>query len=339
MKRAVIAPDKFRGTASAREAAQAMAETVERFGYRCDILPMSDGGEGLLEAFGGSVKSISVTGANKQPVEAMYKIDGEVALIEMAQAAGLSLVGGPQKNDPMAATTRGVGELIKDALFSGATRIIVGCGGSATTDGGYGAIEAIEPAVRLKGVELVVATDVEITFTEAARDFAPQKGATPAEVALLTKRLEALEKYYFQRFGVDISSVKGGGAAGGLAGALVALGGHIVSGFEVVAETTGFFEALEGADLVVTGEGFLDEQSYRGKVVGQVTDLAAAKSIPYLVVVGEYEPEVVRERADRAQIFSLVQNVGAQRALGDVLGSIKDTTEVALLSNGYLVGS
>ena len=136
MTKALVVPDKFRGTASATQIAHSMAEVLESAGYQVETFPMSDGGEGLVEVMGGANRSLSVTSANGGKVTAGYRLDGDTAVIEMAAAAGLSLVGGAEHNDAMSASTKGVGELIKAAVFAGAKRIIVGCGGSATTDGG-----------------------------------------------------------------------------------------------------------------------------------------------------------------------------------------------------------
>ena len=188
--------------------------------------------------------------------------------------------------------------------------------------------------VRLKGTDLVVACDVETLFDDAAREFSSQKGASPAQVALLSLRLEALERQYKARFGVDVSSLKGGGAAGGLAGGLAAIGGRLVSGFEVVAEANGLYEALEDASLIVTGEGYLDAQSYRGKVMGHVTSIALDHSIPCLVIVGDCDQEVLAQRGDRSKIFSLVAEVGEELAFESTLASVRDVLKRALVSNG-----
>ncbi len=330
MTKALVVPDKFRGTASATQIAHSMAEVLESAGYQVETFPMSDGGEGLVEVMGGANRSLSVTSANGGKVTAGYRLDGDTAVIEMAAAAGLSLVGGAEHNDAMSASTKGVGELIKAAVFAGAKRIIVGCGGSATTDGGLGAIEALEPVVRLKGVDLVAAVDVEIRFCEAATEFALQKGASSSESKLLTQRLEALEKLYLRRFDVDISSLQGGGAAGGLAGGLAAIGARIVPGFDVASEAMGLYEALEGASLIVTGEGYLDAQSFNGKVVGQVVSIAQDHSIPYLVLVGDFAPEVRNSRSDRSRIFSLVEQVGEEKAFTETLKSVKVALASAL---------
>ncbi len=195
-------------------------------------------------------------------------------------ASGLELVGGAEGNDPISASTTGTGELISAAVDLGATRVLVGVGGSATTDGGFGALRALYPPQRLRGVELLVACDVRTRFVDAARIFAPQKGASPAQVTLLERRLERLAQVYLEEHGVDVRELEGSGAAGGLAGGLAAVGAELVPGFELVADEVGLAERIEGADLVVTGEGFLDEQSFDGKVVGGVAELAAEVDVP-----------------------------------------------------------
>lgn len=310
----VVAPDKFRGTATAPEVAEWISQYLTELGKAVVKFPMSDGGEGLLSVFDGAVRSARVTSADGRDVTASYKLDGTQAIIESAAAAGLSLVGGPEHNHPLTATTKGVGELIREAVFAGAKRIIVGCGGSATTDGGLGAIEALEPISRLAGVELIVAVDVQTHFSQAAVEFAGQKGASPSQIELLSRRLKALEKRYQSRFGVDVSKIPGAGAAGGLAGGLAAIGGKIVSGFDLVSEVNGLHEALDDASLVITGEGYLDHQSFNGKVVGGVVALCVDKSIPYLVLSGDIDPEVYSRLPDRSRYFSLVSEVGYELA-------------------------
>ena len=166
--RILAAVDKFRGTATAAEVAAAISRAAETTGHTCDPCPVSDGGEGWLEAFGGPNRHTVVTGPLGDPVNAPWRITGVTAVIEMAQASGLLLAGGAEGNDPMGASTTGTGELIDAALDAGAKRIIVGLGGSATTDGGFGAIRAIRAKQRLRGVELLVACDVRTYFTDAA---------------------------------------------------------------------------------------------------------------------------------------------------------------------------
>lgn len=252
-------------------------------------------------------------------MEAVWRFQGTTAVIEMARASGLSLVGGSDANDALAASTRGTGELISAAVAAGARRIIVGLGGSATTDGGLGAVEAIFPVARLSGVDLIVAVDVMTAFTEAAREFAPQKGATPSQVDLLTRRLERLAQLYQERYSVDVSDLAGAGAAGGLAGGLVAIGGRIVSGFELVADELDLLGAIERADLVVTGEGLLDPASFDGKVVGGVVQMAEEVGVPVLVVAGEVADGV----GDRVDVVDLVDKFGRDRAMSDPEGCVR----------------
>ena len=190
--RVVIAPDKFKGTATATEITRGIAAVVTTCGHTAIGVPMADGGDGTLEALGGANRSTVVTGPNGELVEASWRLSQRVAVIEMALASGLVIAGGAENNDPLNATTRGTGELIDAAIARGAQRVIVGLGGSATTDGGLGAIEAIGSPARVAGVQLDVATDVNTLFVDAARVFGPQKGATAAQIAFLEARLRGL---------------------------------------------------------------------------------------------------------------------------------------------------
>lgn len=325
----VAAPDKFRGTATAAEVAAAIGHACWEAGHDCVEVPLADGGEGLLEALGGANRTNTVTGPLGRPVEAEWRLHRGTAVIESARASGLLLAGGPEGNDPLEATTAGTGELIDLAVRAGAKRIIVGLGGSATTDGGLGAIRAL-PVARLRGVELLVACDVTTRFTEAAEVFAPQKGARPAQVRLLTARLHELAGRYRDEFGVDVTDLDGAGAAGGLAGGLAAVGGRLVPGFELVADELGLDEALDGADLVVTGEGRLDQQSFEGKVVGGVAALAGEHGIPVAAVVGVADDEV----AGRLPTWSLVELFGPERAWTEPLGCVQAAAARVLAEYG-----
>jgi glycerate 2-kinase len=321
--RLVAAPDKFRGTAAAAEVAAAMGRAARAAGWRCDEVPMADGGEGTLDALGGPNRSSVVTGPLGAPVEAPWRLDGTTAVIEMALASGLALVGGAEGNDPVAASTAGTGELIAAALDAGARRVIVGVGGSATTDGGLAALRALHPLARLTGIELIVACDVRTRFLDAAADFAPQKGASSAQVELLRRRLERLAQVYEADHGRNVSDLEGAGAAGGLAGGLAAVGARLVPGFDLVADELELHERIEGADLVLTGEGFLDEQSFEGKVVGGVADLAADAGVAVVAVAGQVYDRV----GDRLRAISLVDAVGDQRAHEDTVAVIEELVE------------
>src|SRR5215207_5176771 len=303
--RVVAAMDKFRGTATAAEAAAAVGHAGWELGHDVDEVPMSDGGEGLLDVLGGPNRTSVVTGPLGAPVEAAWRIAQRTAVIEMARASGLLLAGGASGNDPLGASTIGTGQLIERALAEGARRVI----------GGLGAVEALHGSpARFRSVELEIACDVRTRFVDAAAVFAPQKGASPAQVGLLTARLSQLAQRYRTELGVDVTELVGAGAAGGLAGGLVALGGRIVPGFELVAEHVELAERIATADVVVTGEGHLDAQSLEGKVVGGVCELAAATGTPVVVIVGDVDPDVVADvERPGVSVVSLVDRFGPER--------------------------
>ena len=320
----LAAADKFKGTATAQQACAAIGHACWELGVDCTEIPMADGGEGTLDALGGANKTTLVTGPLGDPVEAAWRLHKGVAIIEMARASGLTLIGGAKHNDAIAASTTGVGELIDTALDTGVDKIIVCLGGSATTDGGYGAIRAIHAPARLRGVEFLVACDVDTLFTEAAEVFAPQKGATRTQVRLLTNRLERLAQMYSQQYGVDVSMTPGAGAAGGLAGGLMALGATLVPGFDLVADELGLHDAVRNADFVITGEGLLDELSFHGKVVGGVCDIAAEYQKPVATICGDVDDELSNDMRDAAHPFSLVQHFGDDASRSRVLHCIED---------------
>ena len=310
--RVLVCPDKFRGTLSAAEAAAAIAVGLHAAGIAdtCE-LPLADGGEGtldvLLAALDGEVCEASVTGPGGSPVVARWGLFRDrVAVIEMAQASGLALVRGA--NDPLTATTRGTGELIALAAESGATSAIVGVGGSATIDGGLGALEALGWRLPLP---VVVACDVQTLYRDAAVVFGPQKGAEPGVVDELTLRLVHLADELFRRTSVDVQHLPGSGAAGGLAGGLAALGATLSPGFTVVADAVGFWSQLEKATLVVTGEGRLDQTSLAGKVVGEVLRAAAAREIPAEVIAGDLASDIAGVLPGGAGAVSLVDLAGS----------------------------
>lgn len=314
MRPALVCPDKFKGTLSAADVAVAMAEGLRRAGFDpIESLPLADGGEGILDvlvaARGGSRRHATVTGPLGDPVDAEWALlPGGVAVVEMARASGLTLT--PRVRDPLRASTRGTGELIAVAIRAGARRVIVGVGGSATTDGGLAALEAL--GWSFGRVPVTVACDVITPFLDAARVFAPQKGATDAQVSLLTRRLASLADQYEQRTGVDVRGLSGAGAAGGLAGGLAAIGAELEPGFDVVANAVGLDDALEGVDLVVTGEGRLDATSFAGKVVGGVLEWSADAGVPNVAVVaGQVTAEAREEMAlhANAQLLALTDRV------------------------------
>jgi glycerate kinase len=313
IRRVVGAPDSFKETLSAREVAAAIGNACWGLGVECTEVPLSDGGEGLLDVLGGANRTTVVTGPLGDPVAAPWRFAHGTAIIEMAGASGLELVGGAAGNDPLGATTTGTGELIDHALDAGARRIIVGLGGSATTDGGFGAIRAITAIARLRRVELLVACDVTTRFLDAATVFGPQKGATEAQVEMLRRRLTRLSQMFSTEFGVDVEEFPGGGAAGGLGGALAALGGRLLSGFDLVADEVDLIDHLGGADLLVTGEGRLDATSFEGKVVGGAAALAAEHGIPVLVVAGSTDSDV--DVDESISIVSLTERFGIEMSM------------------------
>ncbi|MDQ1123862.1 glycerate kinase [Microbacterium trichothecenolyticum] len=325
--RVVIAPDKFKGTLTARQAADAMASAVrERWpDARLDVVPIADGGDGTVDSLGGATRVDEVSGPLGTPVRAAWRLDGGLALIESAAASGLVLAGGPGGNDPWHATSRGVGELIARALDAGATRVLVGAGGSATTDGGRGAMEALGERTPFAPGWVTVLTDTTVTFDDAARVFGPQKGADPEMVRRLGARLSMDAEEWTARFGIDVRGVPRTGAAGGLSGALHAAGADLVDGAAYIAEVRDLDAAIAGADLVLTGEGAFDETSLRGKGPGHVIALAAVHGVPALVVAGAASRDVAGEH-----VASLVETVGVREALANPPASVRTTTAVAL---------
>ncbi len=309
--RVLAAVDKFRGTATAQEVARAIANACWTTGHECVELPLADGGEGTLAALGGANQTLRVEGPLGAPVDVPWRLHRGTAVIEMALASGLQLVGGAEHNDPIAASTVGTGQVIDAALNLGAERIIVCLGGSATTDGGLGAVNAISTPARMKRVEVVVACDVETSFVDAAEVFAPQKGASAAQVKFLRNRLLSTAELYERRFGVDVTKIPGGGAAGGLAGGLFALGASLVPGFDVVAEELHFHEALGSCDVVITGEGRLDSTSFDGKVVGAVAEYAKRSKKPVVAICGDVDSSAKTFSAEhQLQAVSLLQRFG-----------------------------
>jgi glycerate kinase len=322
----LVAPASFKGSLSALEAGEAIrrgfARAVPLAVVR--VVPLADGGEGTVEALcravGGQMRTATVTGPlGSETVQARWAIlSGGLAVIEMAQASGLPLVK-PERRDPMATTTAGTGELIREALAAGCRSVLVGLGGSATVDGGLGAMRAlgagfldeqgrpvppggrgllhlhrIDPAgldPRLSGVSFTVLADVDNPLTGpdgAARVFGPQKGADPDAVVALDRGLANLARVAARDLGSpNLATLPGGGAAGGLGLALVAfLGARIVSGIDYVMEATGLAEQMAWADIVVTGEGQLDGQSRHGKACSGVARLAGAVGRPVVAIVG-----------------------------------------------------
>jgi len=287
-QRFLVAPDSFKGTFGPAEVAEAIAAGIEEGGGEAERCPVADGGEGTMEvllgALGGERRRAAVHDPLRRPLEASFGLlgDGDAAIVETAQASGLPLLAEAER-DPERADSFGTGELIAAAAAAGARRVLLAVGGSASTDGGAGAIEALRGAGLLGTVEIEVLCDVTATYEEAAPLFAPQKGADAAAVARLAARLDA----FAGELPRDPRGVAMGGCAGGLSGGLWAYGARLRPGAAFVLDAIGFDERLARADAVVGGEGRFDSQSLGGKVVGEIANRCAAAGKPLHLVVGE----------------------------------------------------
>lgn len=283
MTRALVCPDKFKGTFTSIEVCAALASGLRDAGWDAVELPAGDGGEGtaaaLIASVGGDWVEARASDALGRPVEARFALltDGTAA-VDAAEAIGLWRLD-PEERDPLAATSRGAGELVAAALAV-ARAVIVGSGGTATVDGGAGALGVLPPSARGR---LRVACDVRTPWEDAASVFGPQKGADAAAVALLSERLAALAALLPR----DPTGVPGGGCGGGLSGGLwAAFDAELVPGAELVLQALDFDEKLRGASLVVTGEGRLDAQTAEGKLVGVVAEWARSARVPCVAIVG-----------------------------------------------------
>ncbi len=321
----LIAPDKFKGSLTALQAAQAIDRGIKQADPRAKtiLLPLADGGEGTVDAIlnvvEGVIEKVTVTGPLGTPVEASYGIiNRTTAIVEMAAASGLQLVPEDKRN-PMITTTYGTGELIVAALDRGCTKIVIGIGGSATNDAGMGMAQTlgvrfyddnnVEQAIgngreinnirhidvggidpRVKTTEFVAASDVQNPLygpTGAAFVYSPQKGATPEMIERLDQGLKNFASVVKNDLNIDIVSVPGAGAAGGLGAGLIAFtGAMVVSGIRLVIEMTGLRQRLKEADLVITGEGKIDGQSLYGKVISGVAGEAKRRHIPVVALGG-----------------------------------------------------
>lgn len=322
----LVAPDKFKGTLTARQAAEAIAVAVRAMGGTVEMLPIADGGEGTVDAFGGPNRTSTVTGPLHTPVAAGWRLADGIAVIESAAACGLVVAGGAEGNDPMSATTRGAGELIAEALTAGAREVLVGMGGSASTDGGIGALEALAEHLPLPPGRVQVLTDVTTPYRDAAVVFGPQKGASAEQIAILTERLQNAAGALRNRFGVDVWDLPRAGASGGLSGGLAAAGAELTGGAEMVTDRLGLGERLERADAVVTGEGQFDATSLAGKGPGLVVAEAQLRGIPVLVVAGVVSPDV----SGTCPTVSMVSTVGPDEALRNPERSLSTAAEAGL---------
>lgn len=325
MSKIILAPDSFKGTLSAGEVCKAMEEGIRRVIPEAEVcsVPIADGGEGTVDAFltalPGERRKVVVQGPFGDPVEACYGVmaKGKTAVIEMAACAGLPLAEG--RLDPEHASTYGVGQLMADAVDRGCETIILGLGGSCTNDGGAGAaagagaifyrkdhtafvptggtLEEIDDVDlsalrdRFSGVEILAMCDVENPLfgeTGAAYVFGPQKGADSAMTERLDHGLRALDRMASRRLGANLANIPGAGAAGGMGyGVMAFFGAKLRSGIDTVLSTVGFRELLQGADLVLSGEGKLDAQSVHGKVASGVASWTKAEGVPLIIEAGQ----------------------------------------------------
>ncbi|MFA9423933.1 MAG: glycerate kinase [Sedimentibacter sp.] len=330
MKKAVLIPDSFKGTLSSKEICTIISKSINKYFPECKIIsiPVADGGEGsvdcFLSALGGEKIYETVKNPYFEDMQAYYGLlnNGETAVIEMASCAGLPLVEG--RKDPRKTSTYGVGQLILAAANRGCKRIIVGLGGSSTNDGGAGAaaaigvkfynkwgnefipvggtlknIEKINMSGRSKiveNIEIIAMCDIDNPMygrTGAAYVFGPQKGADKNVVLELDKGLESLCKSINRDIGIDLADVPGGGAAGAMGAGMIAFfDAKLQMGIESVLDTVKFNEVINDADMIFTGEGKLDKQSLRGKVVIGVAKRAKNKNIPVTVIVGGVDNDI-----------------------------------------------
>ena len=328
MKKVIVISDSFKGSLGSGEIARIAADCIPSYFPGCQVvgLPVADGGEGtvdcFLEAVGGDRIIVPVTGPWGEPVEAAYGRIGDTAVIEMAAAAGLPMVG--PRLDPSRTTTYGVGQLILHAVEHGARHLVLGLGGSATNDGGCGAaaalgvrftdaagesfvpvgatltniasIDCTAAAERLSGITVEVMCDIDNPLCGprgAAAVFGPQKGADEAMVRQLDDALAHMARVIERDLGLSVSEIPGAGAAGGFgAGAAAFFGAELRPGIEVVLDLVRFDELLDGCDLVLTGEGRMDGQSLGGKVPVGVARRAKKKHVPVVAIVGIVGPGI-----------------------------------------------
>ena len=346
----IVAPDSYKECLDAREVARAMAAGVQGAGGGEEPLevvemPLADGGEGTVKVLAGALGArtvrATVTGPLGEPVEAEYAIvedaSGPTAILEVASACGLPLVP-PEKRNPMHTTSRGVGELILDALEKGCKRILIGLGGTSTCDGGAGMLSV--PGLREKaaGVSLQALYDVDCPFygpMGAACIFGPQKGASPQEVEILDRRMQAMAEEILRETGLDLQALPGAGAAGGLGGAMAAyLDARMRSGVDGVLDLIGFDKAVKDADLILTGEGKSDAQTLQGKAPLGV--LRRSKGIPVALVSGAInDREELRKAGFRHLLPVTPEGMPREKAIDPVTAIDNIRKAVAALVQRY----
>jgi glycerate kinase len=321
--RVLSCPDKLKGALSASAAAAAVSDGFRRAGVEADELPLADGGEGTAEAIrsslGGEWRETRVHDPFEREVDARFLVlpDGR-AVVESAEAVGLARLA-PNELDPLRASSRGVGELVRAAADGGASEILVALGGSATVDGGKGMLEELD-ALPVRTIALCDVRNPLLGARGAARVFGPQKGAGPEEVEELERRLGSMRAL------TAVAELPGAGAAGGLGAAFAALGATLVPGIETVLDVVGFRERARGARLVVTGEGTVDASSAEGKTPAGVAIACRAEGVPCLVFGGRVEPGAAEA----------LHALGATAVLG--LGGIPEHARADLTALGEAVG-
>jgi glycerate 2-kinase len=305
MATVLVAPDSFKGTFSAVEVADAIGRGLEAAGLEVDLCPVADGGEGtmetLLASIGGETVEVDVLDPLGRPMRAPFALvdDGRRALVEMATASGLALLTEDER-DPWATTTYGTGQLIRAAVEADAREIMVAVGGSATVDGGRGALEAVREGGGLGHAKIVVLCDVQTPWERCAEIYGPQKGADPPMVARLAERLDALATELPR----DPRGVSMTGAAGGLSGGLWAgLDAALEPGAPYVLDAVRFDARLRDAIGVIAGEGRIDEQSVMGKIVGEIGERALRADVPLHAIVGR--DSVPADAAERIALRSV----------------------------------
>ena len=319
----LVAPDSFKGTLRATEVAAAIGRGLERGGSVApDLCPVADGGEGTLEvllpALGGETAGARVRGPYGEPVDAGFALleGGAAALVELAAASGVALTG---RREPALADTYGTGELICAAIEHGAQVVLVAAGGSATVDGGVGALRAIEERGGLRGARVVVLCDVRTPWERAAAVFGPQKGADAGEVAELEARLEALAA----KLPRDPRGVPMTGAAGGFAGGLWAHGAVLEPGAPWVLAALDFDERMRAARAVITGEGRLDSTSLQGKLVFEIGTRARQGGVPLHAIVGQDALDAFGKRIIDLMVVAEASTVAEiERAAADLAAAL-----------------
>lgn len=369
----VIAPGAFKHSLTAFEAAEAIERGLKKSGLNAELLlmPAADGGNGTLEAFlvaGGERVTLTVHDPLMRPIQADYGLlaDGKTAVIEMALASGLELLKSSELN-PFRATTYGTGQVMQHALERGATRFIIGMGGSATVDGGAGALQALgvyfadehgKPITpgnsglasiislharhldpRWQQVEIIIASDVDnpaVGAEGAAAVFGAQKGATFNDIPVLESHLIHYFKQIHHWHGIDVCHVGGGGAAGALAAGLLAfLGGRIQSGVDLLLAQNGFRAELENTALVITGEGQLDSQTIHGKTPHGIARIARDYAVPTIAFAGSLNADdLILHDAGFQAVLPIMDK---PMPLDDALARAAELLERAALRLGYIL--